>query len=145
MSHVAAVQLEVLDLDELEAACKNLGLELARDQKTYRWYGRSVGDYPLPAGFREEDLGKCEHAIRVPGSSTAYEIGVVKSRTGRGYTLLWDFFAGGYGMMEKVGTDANKLRQAYAAEHTVRFWRRKGLRVTTETQKNGQIVVRARR
>ncbi len=145
MSHVSKFELQVTDLDSLDAACKELGLELVRNQQTYKWYGRSVGDYPVPQGFTEQDLGKCEHAVRIPDNRTAYEIGVVKSRTGKGYELLWDFYAGGYGMEAKVGKDGCKLKQQYEVQHGARFWRRKGYRVTTQTQQDGHIRVKCSR
>jgi hypothetical protein len=118
MSHVESIKLNITDLDALEAACKSIGLELSRGQKTYRWWGHSVGDYPIPAGFTANDLGKCEHAIRIPNNNSAYEIGVVKNRDGRdGYTLLWDFYAGGKGMQSMVGdSQASKLVQANQLE-----------------------------
>ncbi len=116
MSHVISSDLQILSLDALEVACGHLGLELVRNQETYRWYGEFVGDYPLPEGFEEDDLGKCAHAIRIPGDEQAYEIGVVESRTGEGYVLMWDFFSGGYGMMEKVGgEDCKDLNWEYFA------------------------------
>ena len=79
MSHIAEVNLLVQDLDALQRARHRLGLELVRHQQTYRWYGTSVGDHPLPTGFAKDDLGTCEHAIRIPGNDHAYEIGIVTS------------------------------------------------------------------
>lgn len=128
----------------MKAACKRLGLELVEGQKTYRWWGRSEGDYPLPEGFTAQDLGHCEHAIRVPLSHpsgrNAYEVGVVKRRDGKpGYQLMWDFFAGGYGLQEFVGEDCKKLRQAYATEAAKAQARKMGYRVTEKLQANGSI------
>lgn len=151
MSHIAKINIEIRDLDSLDRACKALGLELVRGQKTYHWYGTSVGDYPLPEGFTKEDLGKCDHAIRIPGAKTTgfdapYEIGVVKRRDGRpGYELLWDFWAGGYGMEAKVGAGAKKLAQQYTTQLTVQHWQRKGYRVTTTTKEDGRIIISATR
>lgn len=113
-SHVAKLDLNVTDLDQLEAAVKRLGLVLKRGQKTYRWWGYSVGDYKLPEGYTKDMLGKCDHAISVPGDSRAYEIGVIARKDGSGYDLLWDFYAGGYGMAEKVGgNNCEKLVEEY--------------------------------
>lgn len=146
MSHVAEVTLEVRDLDALAAACKELGLELVRGQTKYRWYGRVVGGYPLPVGFTANDLGKCDHAIRIPNNDRAYEIGIVRSRTGNGFQLLWDFWQGGYGMAEKVGgNDANRLKQIYAKHVAMRTWQKKGFRVTTSTKADGTVLVHASR
>lgn len=144
MSHVAQIETEVRDLEALKSACRRLGLEFVAGQRTYRWYGRSVGDYPLPEGFSEKDLGKCDHAIRVPGNDRAYEVGVVKRKDGRpGWTLLWDFWQGGYGLQEKVGEGAGRLKQAYALEAARKAAQRAGHRVLGETQKaDGTVVLR---
>lgn len=125
MSHVTEVDVEITDLDCLEQACAKLGLELVRGKTEYKWYGRHVGDYPLPAGFSKEDMGKCEHVIRIVDNDTAYEIGVVKRRDGKpGYTFHYDFWSGGYGLMEVIskdgskGHDCERLINRYSAEIT---------------------------
>lgn len=114
MSHVTTIDIQVKDLECLKTACTNLGLEFREGQKSYKWYGRHVGDYPLPEGFTHKDLGKCDHAIGVPGNSRAYEIGVVKK--GDSYTMLWDFWQGGFGLQEKVGDGCGELVDQYAQE-----------------------------
>lgn len=140
MSHVATVDIEVKDLDALQAACVRLGLELVRGQQTYKWYGTHVGDHPLPEGFAEEDLGKCDHAIRVPNNSQAYEVGVVRRRDGRpGYTLMWDFWAGGQGLQAKVGPDCQHLKREYAAVVATRQAQRNGFRVQEHRRQDGSI------
>ena len=112
MSHVTTVDIEIKDLEALKEACEKIGLVLNRDQKNYKWFGRHVGDYPLPEGFSKEDLGKCDHAISIPNNSMAYEIGVIKQD--HKYTLLWDFWNHGYGMESHVGENCKKLVAAYA-------------------------------
>ena len=147
MSHVATIDIEIRDLDALDAACQRIGLQLVRDQKTYRWFGEHVGDYPVPQGFTVDDLGKCEHALRMPGdfSSMAddckpYEIGVVRRRDGRpGYTLMWDFFGGGNGLEGVVGKNCTKLKQSYAIVAAMRAARLKGFSVQESKQPNGTI------
>lgn len=107
MSHVVEIKTRLLDLEAIEQTCKDLGLTFVRDQRTYAWWGRHAGDYPLPQGFKAEDLGKCEHAIKVPG--THWEIGVARARNANGtpaegYTLLFDFFmTNGRPILEAVG------------------------------------------
>ena len=146
MSHVTQLEIEVKDLGALERACTALGLELVRDQQTYRWYGHSVGDTPLPKGFTANDLGKCQHAIRIPGDSRAYEIGVVPRRDGReGYTLLWDSWAGGYGMVAKVGQEAEKLSDQYSAQVAIAELMNDGFSVEQTTDQEGCIVIDAYR
>ncbi len=124
MSHVSAIELEIKDLDALKAACERLGLKWLEGKTTYRWYGQWVGDYPLPEGFKVEDLGKCSHAISVPGA--AYEIGVV-NRNGK-TTLLWDFWSSG-GLEKVLGKGGGKLKQAYAVEAAKRAAKKAGYRV----------------
>ena len=119
MSHVEQVNVQITDLKSLKAACERLGAEFRENQKTHTFFGRSVGDYPLPVGFTAEDLGKCEHAIHVPGVN--YEIGVVPLKTGKGYTLLYDFYGSsgrhdGGKLKEKFGTGLTKLVDGYSIE-----------------------------
>lgn len=146
MSHVAVIDVECKDLKALDKACQALGLVLLLNQRTYRWYGRSVGDYPIPAGLTAADLGRCDHAIAIPNDSRAYQIGVVKRRDGKpGYQLLWDFYAGGYGMEAKVGKDAIKLRDRYAAEVAGAIYRKKGYRVKIQQQADDTLELVATR
>jgi hypothetical protein len=111
MSHVTTIKVEFKDLEAIKETCKILGLEFRENQKTYRWYGHHVGDYPLPQGITKQDLGKCDHAIGIKGSKTAYEMGLVKQ--GDHYVPIFDFWSGGYGLMEKIGEDANKFVSTY--------------------------------
>jgi hypothetical protein len=121
MSHTVEIKdLLIRDLPALSRAAQRLGLELVPNQTTYRWYGRSVGDHPLPEGFTKEEMGQCEHAIRIPNNPHAYEIGIVTRRDGQpGYALHWDFWNGGYGLAERIGEEGERLRQAYALEVTL--------------------------
>jgi len=121
MSHTVEItNLLIRDLEALKRAGERLGLEFVPHQTTYRWYGYSVGDHPLPIGFTKSDMGHCEHALRIPDNDTAYEIGIVTRRDGQpGYALHWDFFNGGYGLTEKIGEAGELLRQAYALEVTL--------------------------
>lgn len=140
MSHVAKIEIEIKDLQALRAAAARLGGELLEGKKNYAWYGRHVGDYPLPDGFAADDLGKCEHAIRIPGAS--YEIGVVRRRDGRpGYTLLWDFYSPG-GLEQKLGKNGQKLVQAYGVEAAKIAARRAGYMVSESVRADGSIALR---
>ncbi len=64
-----------------------MGFGIRGGQKTYQWYSRWVGDSPLPEGITEKELGKCDHAIHLPGA--VYEIGIV--RKGKSDILLYDY------------------------------------------------------
>lgn len=157
MSHVSTVELHVTSLDDLKAACKRLGLEWRENQTSYRWWGRSVGDTPLPEGFAESDLGHCQHAIGIPNDLLthtcsygpvageelrkipgAYEIGVIRRRDGKpGYVLQADFYDGGYGLEAIAGANCSKLKQAYATEVAKRQAIKSGFRVQERKLPNG--------
>ena len=124
MSHVSQIELKIKSLEALKAACARLGLIFAENQHTYKWYGQFMGDYPLPEGVKLEDLGKCHHAIRVPGAR--YEIGVVEKQGE--YTLMWDFWHEG-GLERVLGQGGGKLKQAYSVEQTKLVARRAGYQV----------------
>ena len=51
MSHISKIELEVRDLGILGQVCVRLGLQLAKGQKTFRWYGKDA---------------QCDHAIEAP-------------------------------------------------------------------------------
>lgn len=141
MSHVAKIEIEIKDLVALVAACRRIGCTLVQGQRTYAWYGHHVGDYPLPEGFKAEDMGHCEHAIRVPGAD--YEIGVVARRDGKpGYTLLWDFWGGQ--LARQLGPNGQKLVQAYGIEAAKSVARKQGYAVTETTKPNGAVVLQLR-
>ena len=139
MSHVAEITLEIKDLDALEKGAPKLGLRLMRGQKTHRWYNRYVGDWPLPAGYTKDALGKCEHALVQIDNPTGYEIGIVKRKDKPGFALVWDFFNRGYGLQDKIGDNGGKLKQRYAAEVAIKQARRQGFRVSEKVQADGKI------
>jgi hypothetical protein len=138
MSHISKIQLEITDPEVLKLACERLGLQFIENQQTYKWYGSWVGDSPLPEGISIQDLGKCDHAIRVPGAQ--YEIGIVKRD--RKYILLWDFWHQG-GLEQKLGKNAGRLKQAYAVERVRKEARLKGHRICEQkTDKGIRLLLR---
>ena len=127
--------MRIDDLDALQIACKALGLEFRKDQKQFKWYGRHVGDYPVPEGFTKEDMGKCDHAIAIPNNSSAYQVGVCKARDKKGgWTLLWDFWSGGKGLQAKIGDGGARLLEEYAATRAERVLRSQGYIVQRKTE-----------
>lgn len=149
MSHVEEVKTRVTDLGALKAACTRLGAEFVEGKKKYNWYGRSVGDYPLPAGFTADELGHCDHVVRIPGVN--YEVGVVRAKDGKGYTMLYDFFGsqtGGKGhdgemLRKRFGNGLTKLIDAYSLEALKAKARAKGYMSREVPLANGktQLVV----
>lgn len=133
MSHVVAAQVEISDLDALEAACKEMGATLVRNQKTFTWYGRWVGDYgqadaAYRNGVKTEDYGKCDHAIRVPG--VRYEVGVVKQPNGK-FKLVYDFYGNdghndGQQLKAKFGDGCATLIEGYTTHKVLQDAKKRG-------------------
>lgn len=136
MSHVAKLDIELKDLDAIRNAVKRIGGIWKEGQKRYAWYGRHVGDYPLPEGFTATDLGKCDHAFGFDGAS--YEIGVVRRADGT-YAILWDFYSPGGLLPHMGGETADKFKQAYAIEKAKIEARKKGMIVREKTLPNGAV------
>lgn len=155
MSHVVSITTELTDLDAIKEACRVLGLTFKAGQKTYQWWGSSVGDYPLPEGFTKEDLGKCEHAIGIPG--TTWEIGLARPRVAPGQQaktpglrMLFDYFGSwGKPIVAAVGGTPNgkggydnlggKFLQEYAIAKATIEAKRRGYIVRRQPAKNGSV------
>jgi hypothetical protein len=137
MSHITKIKLIIKDLDSADKTARRLGLELVRNQKTFRGY----------------TVGRCDHVLRVVGSPNAYEIGLVKRQDGKGYDLAWDADMGQYApalpLYEKVGYDkiqygktasAAKLLDWYAAEVARKQMAKQGFMVRT-VQRDRKVQV----
>lgn len=123
MSHISTVAMQIDDLEALADAARACGLELRRNQRTFKTY----------AGKQTA----CDAAIVLPGSEAAYEIGV--TRAGRKYELNFDDYAGGKGMTEKAGKACRKLLVEYGVAKTKRLARQKGWRYREERAENGEV------
>lgn len=129
MSHVVKIKTTIKSLSALKKAAKRCGLRFRENQTSYKWYGRFVGDSPMPEGFCWTDerghrvgtgphvLGRCDHALSVEGKPNAYEVGVYSTGKPGEYGIIWDWWKGGYGLQDRIGTgrnDATKLLDEYA-------------------------------
>lgn len=144
MSHVVGATWSIDNLECLEAACEEIGLELVRNQKTYKWYGKWMNDYSksdaayLNIGIKPEDYGKCEHAIRVKGNPSAYEIGVVKCEDGK-LRLIFDFWgAAGRAIETLAGKNATELGVRYAAKRLEKGSKMKKKKLRLDHSKKGK-------
>lgn len=123
MSHISTVRTQINDLDALEDACRELGLELRREQKTHRFYSNQKN--------------KCDHAIVLPGNPNAYEIGLVLGTDGKTYEVLHDDYMGGKGMVAVAGHGCQKLLVEYGRAKTKRIAAAKGMSYREERLGNG--------
>jgi hypothetical protein len=66
-------------------------------------HGRLVGDWPIPEGMTEAEVGDNAVAIiRVKDNGASYDVGVIAKGDGT-YSLCHDFFNGGGGLETYVG------------------------------------------
>ena len=136
MSHVSHIQLKIFDLSAIKRACTRMGFQFVENQKTYEWYGSLVepDKYPLPDGITQDQLGQCDHAIKIPDAR--YEIGVLK-RNGS-YMLLCDYWD--TKLKRAIGENGGLLKQAYGVE-VIREAARKKRFAYTEKQVNSGIEI----
>ena len=139
MSHVAAIELEITDLQALKAACNKLGWEFRENQKTFKWFGRWVNDYDAQDaaykfGIKPEDYGKCSHAIKIP--NVQYEIGLIKQDNK--FKAIFDFYS--QKLKNAVGGQScPKLKQMYAVAKTYAEAKKKGYKVHEKKLKDNTI------
>jgi hypothetical protein len=117
MSHVAAIETKAgepvfADVDCLKLAAEMIGCRLVK-RNTYAWYGRHVGDYPMPKGMTADQLGKnaayvveaTEEGKQKHGvSGGCYDVGIVADPNNPGcYTPVYDFYGQSYGINKLIG------------------------------------------
>lgn len=126
MSHITKIQVEINeDLDVAEKAGRRVGLQLNRNQRSFRAYASH---------------NQCDHAFSVVGNEQAYEMGLKRRTDGKaGYELLWDSWSGGYGLVDKVGQDANLFKQAYATETAKKQMESEGFWAEETVLPNGTV------
>ena len=157
--HVVSVKAEFTDLDAIKAACARLGWTFRQNQQTYQWYARGwQDDSPVPRHlFATEDdyqkvvamgrperiktmnglLGKCTHAISVPGC--AYGIGLIER--GKQFIPIWDSWGAG-GLDKLLGAEGGPLVQAYAVEKTKLQARHLGHTLTEHALEDGTVQLK---
>ena len=122
MSHVKRLKAKIRFLECLAKAAERCGLVLVIGQVEYKWFGKFMGDSPLPAGYTKEELGHCTHAIRNPNvNGSTYEIGVVPTKDPgeEGWELLFDEWRPQDILDERTaGPGCERLLQFYAVEVT---------------------------
>ena len=129
MSHTTTIAVKIRDLDCLERAAQRCGVTLRRDQKQFRYF----------AGNKET----CDHLLYL--NETAYEIGVIKDVAKEEYSLSFDTYAQGHGMMSCVGDNCTKLMQMYALEvarQEAQVYVAEGWEMTEINLPNGVIQLR---
>ncbi len=99
MSHVAAVDCTVTNLDELEAAAARLGFVLMRGQTQFAWYGRITPSAGHPPAYLlylagvSKWIGRSELTHRLAstllGAATVFAVGVLARRLFRDDRVGW--------------------------------------------------------
>ena len=124
MSHVTNISTAGLeyDLGVIKHLCRWQGWGFIEGKQTYEWFGYSVGDHPIPEGYTAQDLGKCEHAIKIPGCS--YEVGVIRGKND-GWIIMADFWQTG-GLDVTLGPKGEKFNQLYHVSQDIMWAENKG-------------------
>lgn len=124
MSHIAVKKTKageplIVDLRAAKMAAAALGL-VCKEQSNYAWWGRHVGDFKIPKGFKKDELGNnAVLVLAVPDSrheemagkyglgyntGKPYELAIVPDPNNSGcYTVMYDHIGGGYGLEEYIG------------------------------------------
>lgn len=127
MSHISKLSVRITDADALAQACRELGLDLRRDQRRFKTF----------AGQQNE----CDMAIVDPANKLAYEVGLVAAKDGKGWEVHLDEWDGGKGIMHKLGTQAGLLLQRYGIAAAERKASADGWQSRRETLQDGSIRV----
>jgi hypothetical protein len=124
MSHITQLDIVVHDLDALERAAVEMGFEFVRDCKKFRYYAGT--------------MQKCDHVIRVPG--TSYEVGVSRLADGT-YTIAADFWGAG-GLTKALGENGVRLMNHYGVELAKKHYAPLGFALdVTENEETGEMTV----
>jgi hypothetical protein len=122
MSHFTTIQTQIRDVDALEAACTELGVELLRDTEA-RGFANST---------RHGEL-----VVRLKGP---YDIAANRSDAATEnapYELATDWWNGH--VEAEVGPNFGRLLQLYGVHKTMREAAKKRLRVTRHQENDGSI------
>lgn len=154
MSHIARVQVNVTNLDDLAAACRRIGLELVRGRTEYGWC--KLDDTGALAYQRRSE---CQHAICLPEAAAReamtgraswipHSLGVGPRSDGQpGYELLyedsWDSYTSA--LMTRVGPGCRALSQSYSAVAAIRTAQQQGFAVVEQPLPNGKIKLAFRK
>lgn len=140
MSHVVKIDMKLMSLNVIIKTFRDLGMEVV-ESPNYKWYNTYVGDSPLPEGYSIDELGKCIYKAYIPSKPSAYEVGIVKSKDGTGFSLLYDFWMEGYGLESVIGKNANKFKQTYSANMSIMQLAMQGRQFTKTVNTKGQIII----
>jgi len=144
MSHVdvhSAIANTPQAVAALAAAAQALGGTLEQADKI-RWFGRHVGDWPIPEGFTVSDIGKCKYKISFPGVS--YDVGVIPHpQDPSKLCIYYDFYGPGRQLQRIVGKGAEKLMQQYGLHAALAWAKSKGKQASVMQLPNGYYQVEA--
>lgn len=145
MSHLVTSSVIITDLDCLKRAVANIKGLRWHEKKTYAWFGQLVGEskrqdeVAAALGVNKTDFGKCEAAISVEGAG--YEIGVMKRKDGKGYSLAWDYWGPGEKIPQVIGAGGEKLVSEYQRAFITRFAQVENMNLTLASETDEEITL----
>jgi hypothetical protein len=126
MSHFTTIQTQIRDVDALEAACAELGVELLRDTAA-RGFANSTRHGELVVRLK----GPYDIAANRPKGSPE------GNNENAPYELSTDWWDGH--VEKEVGPNYGRLLQLYGVHQTMRLAHRRGLRAT-RTHETGDVI-----
>ena len=138
MSHYLKGKTGITNLDAVRRACEKVGLSVREGSRTPRGYATihpGWGD----SLFEQQVRGKCDLVVGVR-DRTSYEIGFAKQNDGT-YTMHYDDYCGGEGLMDKVGPRADRFYQEITAADFELATEAAGYSYTREEQNDGRILL----
>ena len=125
MSHLVSINVEVRDLDALNAACRELKKSMVRAPQGQKVKGRTF------AGAMVE----CDAYIKLDGP---YDVLLNRQKDGS-YKMETDFWAGS--VAQEIGQGGKRLIQLYGVCKAEATARKLGHAVSRQVLKNGSINV----
>ena len=152
MSHIVKISIEIKDLDALAAAARALGLELMRNQRTYKHYGAGEEQDGLPEGFtvRKTWVSAIMRCASRASRQLARITKLARLASPSGAMVdralsCWPICLSMGRLPEYVGANAERLKQNYSSEVAKRTLQKQGYRVQSTTKPDGRIVLQATR
>lgn len=158
MSHIALIKTNISDLDLLEQACEELGLELVRDKSKFWSYRDREGSKHVirikEGTSKDEKVAAMEAYCKRTGASRvrtedhvynasnrSFEIGVTENQDGT-LAFLTDEYMSGGGMLGFAGPQGDRIKQRYAVKLAERELMGMGCFLTTcEEQADGSFAL----
>lgn len=151
MSHVTVQEAKVDNITDASVGAEACGMEVVKADR-FKWFGQWVNDWhtkdaAVTQGYDPKTFGRCEYVIRRKDRHpSAYEIGLIPRKDGKGWDMMYDTYStGGKLVEEKAGRKLAKLKEEIGVACAMRKLKAKGHKPIRTKDKQGRTMVLARR